>query len=294
MKPIDVTFVSQGQRCAAWLYLSSGSAPFPCVILAHGLGATRELRLDTYAARFAEAGLAALVFDYRHFGASEGEPRGLVEISGQLADWASAIAYARAHKELDAQRIALWGTSLGGGHVIVAAARTRGLAAVVSQNPFTDGLASLAYAKPSEALPLLGLAVKDQFQGWLRQPPSFVKIDGKPREAAIFTSPDAETNAQFLVPEGVQWENRVSARVLLRLPFYRPIPYAPRVQCPLLLCVGDHDVADSSQAALKTAQAAPYGQARRYDCGHYDFYAGEIFEQAVADQCTFLVQHLAG
>jgi uncharacterized protein len=42
------------------------------------------------------------------------------------------------------------------------------------------------------------------------------------------------------------------------------------------------------------AQAAPYGEARRYDCDHYDFYAGEIFEQAVADQCTFLVQHLFG
>src|SRR5438309_63272 len=102
MKRIDVTFASQGKRCAAWLYLPSGSAPFPCVILAHGLGATRELRLDAYATRFVEAGLAALVFDYRHLGASEGEPRGLVEISGQLADWASAIAYARAHKELDA------------------------------------------------------------------------------------------------------------------------------------------------------------------------------------------------
>ena len=71
-----------------------------------------------------------------------------------------------------------------------------------------------------------------------------------------------------------------------------PITYAPRVQCPLLLCVGDRDTADSPQAALKTAQAAPYGEVRRYDCDHYDFYAGEIFERAVADQCTFLVRHL--
>jgi uncharacterized protein len=292
MKRIDVTFPSQGNNCAAWLYLPSGSAPFPCVILAHGLGATRELRLDAYATCFAEAGLAALVFDYRYFGASEGEPRGLVAISSQLADWAAAIAYIRAHKELDAQRIALWGTSLGGGHVIVAAARTRGLAAVVSQNPFTDGLTNLASANPLAMLPLLGVAVKDQFRGWLRQPPSLVKVDGAPGELAIFTSSDSETNQQFLIPEGVQWENQVSARALLYLPLYRPIAYAPRVQCPLLVCVGDRDVADSPQAALKTAQAAPHGEVRRYDCGHYDFYAGKIFQQTVADQCSFLVQHL--
>src|SRR5581483_1720582 len=159
-------------------------------------------RLDAYATRFAEVGLAALVFDYRHFGASEGEPRGLVEISSQLADWASAIAYVHAHKDLDAQRIALWGTSLGGGHVIVAAAQTRGLAAVISQNPFTDGLTNLSTAKPLEMLPLLGTAIKDQFQGWLGRPPSFVKVDGAPGELAIFASPDAEKNNRLLVPEG--------------------------------------------------------------------------------------------
>lgn len=294
MKRIDVTFASQGKRCAAWLYLPSGTAPFPCVILAHGLGGTRELRLDAYATCFAEAGLAALVFDYRYFGASEGEPRGLTDISDQLEDWASAIAYARAHEALDAQRVALWGTSLGGGHVIVTAARTSGLAAVISQNPFTDGFTNLSSARPLAMLQLMGVAIEDQFQEWLGRPPSFVKVMGEPGERAVFASSDYQTSHQFLVPEGIQWKNQISARALLHLPFYRPITYAPRVQCPLLLCVGNRDSADSPQAALKTAQAAPYGEVRRYDCDHYDFYAGEIFQQTVADQCTFLVRHLLG
>lgn len=294
MKRLDVTFTSQGIRCAAWLYIPSGSAPFPCVILAHGLGGTRELRLDAYATRFAQAGLAALVFDYRYSGASEGEPRGLNDISAQLEDWASAIAYARAHKELDARRIALWGTSLSGGHVIVVAARDRGLTAVVSQNPFTDGLTNLSSARPLEMLRLMGIAIRDQFQGWLGQPPISVKVSGQPGDIAVFTSPDFETDRQHLVPEGVQWKNQISARVLLRLPLYRPITYAPRVQCPLLLCIGDRDKADSPHAAIKTAHAAPQGEVRRYDCDHYDFYEGEIFQQTVADQSAFLAQHLLG
>ena len=292
MKRIDVTFVSQGTWCAAWLYLPSGPAPFPCVILAHGLGAMRKLRLDAYASRFVEAGLAALVFDYRYFGESEGEPRGLVKISDQLADWASAIAYVRVHKDLDAQRIALWGTSLSGGHVIVTAARDHGLAAVVSQNPFTDGLSNLASAKPFETLPLLGMAIRDQLQEWLGLPPFFVQVSGKPGELALFPSQNFATDYQHLVPEGVSWQNRISARVLLHLPLYRPITYASRVRCPLLMCVGNYDTSDSPQAALKTAHAAPCGEVRCYDCDHYDFYAGEIFEQTVTDQCAFLVQHL--
>ena len=46
--------------------------------MAHGFSGVREQRLDAYAERFAQAGLAVLVFDYRHFGASGGEPRQLL------------------------------------------------------------------------------------------------------------------------------------------------------------------------------------------------------------------------
>ena len=70
MNRLDVTFNSAGTDCAAWLYRPDGEGPHPLVVMAHGFSATRELRLDAYAERFCAAGLGALVFDYRHFGAS--------------------------------------------------------------------------------------------------------------------------------------------------------------------------------------------------------------------------------
>src|ERR1700737_4146534 len=87
------------------------------------------------------AGLAALVFDYRHFGASEGEPRQLLDIKLQLADWTAAIAFARTLEGIDEERIALWGTSFSGGHDIELAAHDGRVAAVVAQVPFVDGFA---------------------------------------------------------------------------------------------------------------------------------------------------------
>ena len=60
-------------------------------MLGHGLSAVRDQRLPAYAERFAEAGLAALLFDYRHFGASGGEPRQLLDIQRQLEDWRTAL-----------------------------------------------------------------------------------------------------------------------------------------------------------------------------------------------------------
>src|SRR5947209_12920561 len=127
---LDVVFPSSGDECRAWLFMPDAERP-PLVILGHGLGATREYGLEPYAQRFAAAGIAALVFTYRHFGDSGGQPRQLLDIERQLGDWAAAIAYARTLEEIHSRRIALWGTSFAGGHVIEAAARDGSVAAVV-------------------------------------------------------------------------------------------------------------------------------------------------------------------
>src|SRR6201996_3972520 len=138
----DVQFTSGDDRISAWLYRPPGHGPVPLLVMGHGLGAVRTMRLDAYAERFSAAGYACLVFDYRNFGDSEGEPRQLLDVDMQLADWAAAVAYARTLDGIDHDRIALWGTSFAGGHVITTAARLPGIAAVVAQCPFTDGIAS--------------------------------------------------------------------------------------------------------------------------------------------------------
>src|ERR1044072_5023069 len=70
----DVSFDSEGTRCPAWPYGPDGVVDPPVIVMAHGFASIRELRLDAYGERFAQAGFAALVFDYRGFGASDGQP----------------------------------------------------------------------------------------------------------------------------------------------------------------------------------------------------------------------------
>src|SRR5947207_9738790 len=149
---LDVAFPSSDDECRAWLFMPDAERP-PLVILGHGLGATREYGLEPYAERFADAGIAALVFTYRHFGDSGGRPRQLLDIERQLGDWAAAPTYARSLDGIDHERIALWGTSFGGGHVIEAAARDGAVAAVLRQCPFTDGLAATRAASPRSPAP---------------------------------------------------------------------------------------------------------------------------------------------
>ncbi|MFX4778106.1 alpha/beta hydrolase, partial [Acinetobacter baumannii] len=58
----DVTIDSHGTACAAWLYRPTAHENPPVIVMAHGFAAIRALRLDAYAARFADAGYAVLVF----------------------------------------------------------------------------------------------------------------------------------------------------------------------------------------------------------------------------------------
>src|SRR5437868_6591708 len=184
----DVAFNSSGDECRAWLFLPDAERT-PLVILGHGLGATREYGLEPYARRFSDAGIAAMVFTYRHFGDSGGQPRQLLDIERQLDDWAAALAYVRTLEEIDSTRIALWGTSFGGGHVLVTAARDGDVAAVVSQCPFTDGVAATRAAHPRSLISATAPVLRDQFARVRGRPPVMVPLVGPPGTAALMTSP---------------------------------------------------------------------------------------------------------
>ena len=83
----DIEFRSHDALCRGWLFRPEAPGAGACIVMAHGLGGTRDAGLEPYALCFAEAGFFVLLFDYRHFGASEGAPRQLVSIGGQLQDW---------------------------------------------------------------------------------------------------------------------------------------------------------------------------------------------------------------
>src|SRR3954452_4156205 len=288
---LEVSFPSDGDDCRAWLFMPEAERP-PLVILGHGLGGTREYGLEPYAQRFADAGIAALAFTYRHFGDSGGQPRQLLDIERQLTDWAAALAYARALDGIDHERIALWGTSFAGGHVIEAGARDGAVAAVVSQCPFTDGLAAARAASPRSLARTMVPALRDELARMRDKPPVLVSLVGPHGSTALMTSPDSEAGYRALIPPGVRFENGVSARFINRVGRYRPGRGARRVTAPILFCVCDEDAVAPAETALRYAATAPRGEVKRYPVGHFDIYLGEPFEHAVGDQTEFLVHHL--
>jgi len=288
MTRTDVIFSSDGVDCAGWLCQPNGEGPHPLVVMAHGFSATREQRLDAYAERFRTAGLGVLLFDYRHFGASGGEPRQLLDIGRQQADFRAAVAHARAINWVDPARVALFGSSFSGGHVLVVAARDAQIAAVVAQCPFTDGLATLPTLGAKNIALATIAGVRDQLGAFVGRLPRYVPAVGPPGSFAMMSSPDAEPGFSALTPGQSQWVNRVAARVALRVGVYRPGRVVARVGCPILFCVCDRDAITPAGPTLKYAATARSGEIRRYPVGHFEIYVGESFEHAVTDQVEFL------
>lgn len=260
------------------------------MVLAHGFGAVREAGLESYAERFAAAGLAALVFDYRHFGASDGRPRQLVDISRQLADWTAAIDYARALPGVDPERIALWGTSFSGGHVVTLAARDPRIAAVVSQVPYL-GLLRKRAVPDRRTLRLTATALRDQLRG--AREPLCIPIVGDPGSAALLQAPGSAEQFRALLPTETTWRNEVAARIVLRLPGYRPGQVAARVRCPVLYCSCEQDQITPASLITAAAAASPLGRLLSYPGEHFEIYQSPLRERVADDQTRFLSEHLA-
>jgi pimeloyl-ACP methyl ester carboxylesterase len=277
----------------------SGVAARPCIVMAHGFGCTRDSGLLAFAQRFAAAGADVLLFDYRGFGTSDGKPRQYVSHLRQRADWRAAVAYARTLDGVDPDRIALWGTSYSGGHVIAVAADDLRIAAVVSQGAAVDGLAILR--KPEKADPsadrtkgprMIAAALRDVGRALVRRPPVTVPAVGAPGDFAMLT--DATSYRDYLDMMGPTWRNEVCARSLLLVPFNRPVRRAGRVRCPVLLVIAERDTIAPASAVREVARRiGPLAETLSFDCAHFDIYRGEIFTTSVATQVEFLTRALA-
>lgn len=292
----EVDVISNGTRLSAWHFPAASEEPATsrsraCVVMAHGFGATKDAGLEPFAERFQQAGADVLVFDYRGFGTSDGEPRQAVDHRRHREDYRAAVVHARSLPGVDPDRIVLWGSSYSGGHVVAVAAGDPRIAGVISQGAAMDGLAAvlqiMGYAGPRQLLRLTGHALRGYAAAALHRPDHLIPIVGPPGSLAAISSVDGESGYQLIM--GPTFRNEMLARGIIPIMANRPVRLASRLRMPLLLIVAAHDTIAPPSAVERVARRAR-GPVRveRYDIGHFEIYTGEPFERSVAAQLEFL------
>lgn len=309
--PVDIVFRSgsgpDAAECRGWFLPAAGGAESagdaaraseagsPCVVLAHGLGGTADSGLMPFAEAFAAAGYAALAFDYRGFGRSDGRPRQVVSPTGQQDDYRAAIDAAAAQPGVDPARIVLWGCSLAGGHVLEVARGRDDIAAVISMIPLVDGrAAALAAARqhtPASLLRATGSAIAAKAVAATGRPEPLLPLVGPPGSSALL-SLDGYEEAYTSVA-GPTWRNEVGASIGTELGSFRPGRHAEDlVVVPVLVQIADLDRSAPPHAAA-TAAFAARAEVRHYPGDHFDLFAGRpCHDRAVEHALHFLERHV--
>lgn len=264
--------------------------------MAHGFGGTRDSGLLPFAEAFAEAGLDVVLFDYRGFGDSTGEPRQFAWPPRHREDYTAAIEYARGLDGVDPERIVLWGTSWSGGHVVYAAVADQAVAAVISQSPDLDGVATLRaigrYAGLGHQLKITWVGIQDAVRMARDQQPLMIGVVGPPGAMAGMTTEDSEPGMREIA--GPTWRNEVTGRAVFAEWTNRAITQMDKLRCPILVQIADRDAIAPPAAARAAAwRAKGRVEMRDYPCAHFDVYVGEWRERVIADQLHFLRRHLA-
>ncbi len=263
--------------------------------MAHGFGGTRDSGLLPYAEAFAEAGLDVLLFDYRCFGDSTGEPRQFAWPSRHREDYRAAVEFARTLGGVDPDRIVLWGTSWSGGHIVYVAAEDPRIAAVICQTPDLDGIATLRnvgeYAGLGRQLQLTLRGARDAWRMLRGQEPLMIPTVGPPGSLAAMSSEESEPGMQEIA--GPEWRNEVTGRAAFAEWTNRAITRMDKVGCPILLVIADRDsVAPSAAARAAAWRAKGHVEVREHPCQHFDIYVGEWRDRSISDQLHFLRRHL--
>ncbi len=295
----DVEFSAEGVTLRGWLYVpDKAKGPVPTIVMAHGFSAVKEMYLDRFAEAFAAAGMGALVFDNRNFGASDGEPRFEIDPWVQVRDYRHAITYACTRKEVDADRIGVWGSSYSGGHVIVVGAIDRRVKCVVGQVPLISGHRNARRIVRADFIaPVGGMFDDDRAKRFAGEAPAMIPVvDEDPMAASALPTPDSyawftETGKT----RAPSWQNEVTLRSVEMFWEYEPGAYLPYVSpTPLMIVVAAGDHLTVSDLAIEGfEQAREPKRLVVLPGGHFDAYVAG-FEGASGAAVEWFTQHLLG
>jgi uncharacterized protein len=286
----EIEFYSEGSLIKAHLYLpdNTGENKLPVIILCHGFAGVKELLLPAYAQKFSQHGYASLTFDYRGFGESEGE-EGKLSPREQMVDIRNAITFVQSLKEVDAQRVGLWGTSFGGANAVVVTAKDKRVKCLAVQLTFEDGERVVTgNLSEEEKEKLLATMLKVWTKAVTRN--QNMKL---PVKKALTDEQSIEffNNALQNFP---QLNVKIPFFTTMETIEHKPGQHVKDVHVPILVVGAENDSVNPVQESEILFEKAnePKELLIVKDATHYEVYEGEMFQQVVKKQVDWFNLYL--
>ena len=284
-----VRFHSDGLGLAGVLFLPDTPGPHPGIVLCHGFTGIKELILPDFARRFADAGYAALTFDYRGFGESEG-PRGRLIPWEQATDIRNAITFLQCQPEVDPQRVGLWGTSYGGAHVPYVAGIDGRVKCAVAQVGFGDGERLFRRNAGDDAMKALTAMLEaDRRQRVLTGKSTMVD------PLQLLADEDSVRFFTEAIKELPELRCQIPLETAEATLEYKPEEVVDRISPRALLLIAvEHDrpCPKEEYESMYARAGEPKKLVVLPGLRHYDVYAGEGMEQTSALAIDWFRQHL--
>lgn len=299
----DVEFRSEGETIRGWLYTpDQGTGPYPVVIMAGGWCYVKELVQPDYAEMFANAGMGALLFDYRNFGASDGTRRQHIDPNAQIQDYKNAISFAETLDEIDSERVGVWGLSYSGGHSLIVGATDPRVKCIASQIPVVDGYRNMRRIHGTMGFRSFEqLLLEDRRNRFLTGEGGMIPHAAKDpnKEISAWPFPETfETFRELKKTEAPAYENRSTIESAELLMSYNVMPFLPRLlNVPTLVVVAEHDDLTLWDLEIEAYNAIPASQKKLVVIGestHMTLYSDQSLRLRAGRAATdWLSIHLA-
>lgn len=275
---VPFSFTSEGDRLAGTLFLPpDGTRPRGAVVTTGPLTSVKEQATGAYARALAERGFAALAFDHRTFGESEGEPRQLEDPEGKAADVRSAVTALAADERTAGLPVVAVGICAGGGYMARAVADDDRIVAFAG----VAGYYAAAPAEPPREVIERGLAAERRW----RETGEAEHIPAVGPDGGDVAMPLAEAYEYYGTPRGAvpNYTNAFAVASFARTAPFEAQSAAPRIRVPFLLVHSEHALAPPLARQFYEQVTGPKAQLWLESQGQIDFYDDTRLIGAAAD-----------